>query len=183
MNNKIAKIACKYCKNILHIRKVASEPSEEYRNFNEGFYGTDPHWDGTLDPKKDRGNWPRYYLDKQKKNFPGKKDIDTPLEDDVSPSTLAGFVDNRMLYAYCDKCHKENVAFLNNKKIAVQPDPNYMDDNHYNPEDHFDNYPVNKNEPANNKRNKMYGTDHNRVTSTPDVVDESDKKMTILKQH
>jgi len=173
MSKDIIKIACRYCNHSINI-KVATEPSVEYRNFQEGFYGTPTPYDSTLDPKKDTKDWEFLYEHKDKKSYPGKKDVKPGYEDDVSPGTITGYTDGMLVYAYCHNCNNAVVSF--NKK-AVQPDPNYTDEGHFSPEDHFDNYPMNKNKPGQDKPGGMYGTDHNRTTSTPEVDTSEDAKI------
>jgi len=69
------------------IADVEGEPSAEYRGFMENFYSGVPY-DQTLDPKKDTVDWFVQFLDKYKKNFPGKKDVYPQLEDDTGMATV-----------------------------------------------------------------------------------------------
>ena len=63
------------------------EPSPEYKGVMENLYSGTPY-DQTMRPGKDDLFWADWYLEKYKKNFPGKKDVYPQLEDDKGSPTV-----------------------------------------------------------------------------------------------
>lgn len=139
------KIKCIYCDKPLYIKAGdnpgKNDPQVENRGFFDNFYnGT--VWDSCYVEKKDRSEMIDQYLNKYKKNYPGKKRVPELLEDDVGISDVvktSGVIKKTYAFYKCPHCQRTFFKSLNtaNMQKLNHEDPSSTDYQHLDNEREF----------------------------------------------